>query len=83
MSSLALTPRGHLLLGVTDDALLPSALVRRLESVFGRASGHGLLELGAGEVGTFFQVAGFVATSALPSPIAGPGHDDFDACFLQ
>ena len=51
MSSLALTPRGHLLLTVTDEAL-PSALVRRLESAFGRGSGHGLFELGAGEVGT-------------------------------
>jgi superfamily II DNA or RNA helicase len=53
MSSLALTPRGHLLLTVTDAAL-PSALVRRLESAFGRGSGHGLFELGAGEVGTAF-----------------------------
>ena len=52
MSSLALTPRGHLLLTVTHDAFLPSALVRRLKSAFGRGSGHGLFELGAGEVGT-------------------------------
>ena len=54
MSSLALTPRGHLVLTVTDEAL-PSALVRRLESAFGRGSGHELIELGAGEVGPHFQ----------------------------
>ena len=54
MPRLALTPRGHLLLTVTDDALLPGALARRLESAFDRGSGHGLFELGAAEVGTAF-----------------------------
>src|SRR5206468_8247100 len=53
MPSLTLTPRGHLLFTVTEDALqLSAALSRRLESAFARGSGHGLLELGAGEVGT-------------------------------
>ncbi len=53
MPSLTLTPRGHLLFTVTDDAVQPSAaLSRRLESAFARGSGHGLLELGAAEVGT-------------------------------
>ena len=53
MPSLTLTPRGHLLFTVADDALQPSAaLSRRLESAFARGSGHGLLELGAAEVGT-------------------------------
>src|SRR5713101_9979860 len=53
MPSLTLTPRGHLLFTVGEDALQPSAaLSRRLESAFARGSGHGLLELGAGEVGT-------------------------------
>ena len=53
MASLALTPRGHLLFTVADDALqLTGALARRLGSAFGRGSGHGLLELGAVEVGT-------------------------------
>src|SRR5258705_11374400 len=53
MPSLTLTPRGHLLFTVAKDALQPSArLSRRLESAFARGSGHGLLELGAGEVGT-------------------------------
>ena len=53
MPSLTLTPRGQLLFTVADDALHPSAaLSRRLESAFARGSGHGLLELGAAEVGT-------------------------------
>ncbi|MGH9373602.1 MAG: ATP-dependent helicase, partial [Vicinamibacterales bacterium] len=53
MPSLALTPRGHLLFTVTDEELLPpSAPLRRLESAFGRGSGHGLFELGAREVGS-------------------------------
>src|SRR5437773_6224265 len=53
MSSLTLTPRGHLLFTVADGGLHPSAaLSRRLESAFASGSGHGLLELGAGEVGT-------------------------------
>ncbi len=53
MPSLTLTPRGHLLFTVADDALQPStALSSTLESAFARGSGHGLLELGAGEVGT-------------------------------
>ena len=53
MPSLALTPRGHLLFTVADDALHPpAAFSRRLEDAFGRGSGHGLLELGAAEVGT-------------------------------
>ena len=53
MASLALTPRGHLLFTAADDTFqAPGALLRRLESAFGRGSGHGLLELGAAEVGT-------------------------------
>ena len=53
MASLALTPRGHLRFTVADGPFqLPDALSRRLEEAFGRGSGHGLLELGAAEVGT-------------------------------
>ena len=53
MPSLSLTPRGHLLFTVEEDAFSLSApLVHRLETAFGRGSGHGLFELGAGQVGT-------------------------------
>ncbi len=52
-ASLALTPRGRLLFTVADGTLQPpEALLRRLEGAFGRGSGHGLLDLGAAEVGT-------------------------------
>ncbi|MGH9407626.1 MAG: DEAD/DEAH box helicase [Terriglobia bacterium] len=48
-----LTPHGHLTLGETQEApLLDSELSQRLGRAFERGSGHGLLQLGAGEVGT-------------------------------
>jgi superfamily II DNA or RNA helicase len=54
-SSLApiLTPHGHLLVAPVDDAppLAPD-LSRRIEGSFARGSGHGLLQLGAAEVGS-------------------------------
>ena len=52
LPSLALTPRGHLLF--TAGAALDTGHShrRRLDDAFGRSSGHGLLELGAVEVGT-------------------------------
>ena len=48
-----LTPQGHFLLARSDDvpALAPD-LAHRLETAFARGAGHGLLQLGAGEVGT-------------------------------
>ena len=48
-----LTPQGHLLLARSDDvpALAPD-LAHRLETAFARGGGHGLLQLGAGEIGT-------------------------------
>jgi len=53
MPSLALTPRGHLLFTASDEAPEPTAVLSRtLEDAFARGSGYGLLELGAGEVGT-------------------------------
>jgi non-specific serine/threonine protein kinase len=53
MLSLALTPRGHLLVTDSDDAPEPtSVLSRTLEEAFARGSGYGLLELGASQVGT-------------------------------
>src|SRR3954463_9769518 len=51
MPSLALTPRGHLLFDREGETSI-SGLASTLESAFGRGSGHGLLELGATEVGT-------------------------------
>jgi superfamily II DNA or RNA helicase len=48
-----LTPHGRLTLGQVDDALpLNTTLRQRLLDAFARGSGHGLFQLGAGEVGT-------------------------------
>ncbi|HEX9277844.1 MAG TPA: DEAD/DEAH box helicase [Casimicrobiaceae bacterium] len=47
------TPRGHLLLVLDSDApSLPAALAQRLTNAFALGSGHGLLQLGAAEVGS-------------------------------
>ncbi|MGC4121236.1 MAG: DEAD/DEAH box helicase [Myxococcales bacterium] len=47
-----LTPHGHLLLAEEEDALpLEAGLAGRLAQAFDRGSGHGLLQLGAAEVG--------------------------------
>ena len=47
-----LTPRGHLVVAPSDDAHeLDAALARRVERAFARGTGHGLLRLGAAEVG--------------------------------
>ena len=47
-----LTPHGHLLLSEDRDAsALEPELARRLQNAFARGSGHGLLQLGASEVG--------------------------------
>jgi SNF2-related domain/SNF2 Helicase protein/Helicase conserved C-terminal domain len=48
-----LTPQGRLFLASADDApALADDLGLRLEAAFSRGPGHGLLQLGAGEVGT-------------------------------
>jgi non-specific serine/threonine protein kinase len=48
-----LTPHGRLLLAPVDDApALPPDLAPAMEEAFARGSGHGLLQLGAGQVGT-------------------------------
>jgi superfamily II DNA or RNA helicase len=48
-----LTPQGCLTLGSTEDApVLEAELAARLQKAFARGSGHGLLQLGAGEVET-------------------------------
>ncbi|MGO8787025.1 MAG: DEAD/DEAH box helicase [Terriglobia bacterium] len=48
-----LTPHGRLTLGaVAEGPALDPGLVQRLHDAFARGSGHGLLQLGASEVGT-------------------------------
>ena len=48
-----LTPNGRLTLASVDDGTaLPADLSQRLQDAFARGSGHGLLQLGAEEVGT-------------------------------
>ena len=48
-----LTPHGHLSLAQEDDALaLDAEVAQRLKCSFARGAGHGLLQLGASEVGT-------------------------------
>src|SRR3712207_6366755 len=50
--NLRLTPRGHLLLEEADDApTLDDKVAARLAEAFGRGTGYGLLQLGAGEIG--------------------------------
>jgi len=48
-----LTPHGHLLLAEEEDAIeLGPEVAQRLRESFARGSGHGLFQLGAGEIGT-------------------------------
>jgi len=48
-----LTPHGRLSLAMEDDAIALDAVVaKRLQTAFARGAGHGLLQPGAGEVGT-------------------------------
>ena len=50
--SLRLTPHGHLVLEHSGDAPeLDERIAARLTDAFARGGGHGLLQLGAGEVG--------------------------------
>jgi hypothetical protein len=47
-----LTPHGRLILMQDDDAAaIEAELAQRLERAFARGSGHGLLQLGANEIG--------------------------------
>ncbi|MFZ0962342.1 MAG: DEAD/DEAH box helicase [Terriglobia bacterium] len=53
-----LTPHGHLALGPVDEGpALDPGLARRLQDAFARGSGHGLLQLGASEVGAVLPPA--------------------------
>ncbi len=51
MRNLRLTPHGHLILGEPPDAELDDRTASRLQDAFARGSGHGLLRLGAAELG--------------------------------
>ncbi len=93
--SLALTPRGHLLFAAGATLGSGDVHVRRLEDAFGRSSGHGLLELGAAQVGTAlpaelafwrdFAARLVIAACAHPAEMRGrtplpvPGLGDLDA----
>jgi superfamily II DNA or RNA helicase len=48
----ALTPHGRLHLATEDAPALPEEVGERLREAFDRGAGHGLLQLGAGEVAT-------------------------------
>lgn len=53
-----LTPHGHLSLAPEDDALaLNAEVAQRLQATFVRGAGHGLLQLGASEIGTALPAA--------------------------
>ncbi len=53
-----LTPHGRLTIGPEEEGItLDSGLARRLHEAFARGSGHGLLQLGASEVGTVLPPA--------------------------
>jgi SNF2 domain-containing protein/SNF2 helicase protein/helicase-like protein len=94
MPSLALTPRGHLLFVRAADDEPSTTQWSTLERAFERGSGHGLLELGAGEVGTVLpadvgywrDLAARLVTAICThpdfqpqSPIPAPGLDELDA----
>jgi hypothetical protein len=84
-----LTPQGHLLLApAAEGPPLAADLEQRLRDSFGRGAGHGLLQLGAGEVGTALPAAfGFwrefgarYVTALCTSPgavVAAPSAEDF------
>ena len=81
MPSLALTPRGHLRFTGADGVLqLPADLSRRLDDAFARGSGHGLLELGAAEVGTALPAElGYWRDFGAQFVAAARAHPDIDA----
>ncbi len=86
-----LTPHGHLFLAPDSDAPpLPAALQQRLSDAFALGSGHGLLLLGAAEVGSIlppswawwrdFAARYVTALCATPEggAIAAPDGETFD-----
>jgi superfamily II DNA or RNA helicase len=75
-----LTPHGRVLLEPADDAVaLASDLSRRLREAFARGAGHGLLQLGAAEVGTALPpVFGYWREFGARYVSAVCGHPDLD-----
>ena len=85
LTTLALTPHGRLLLLHAEDGFaLDAALADRLEAAFERGAGPGLLQLGAGEVGTALpavlaywrELAARYVTSVCALPDVGQGGAD-------
>ena len=87
-----LTPHGHLRLAPDTDAPpLPAALAQRLSDAFARGSGHGLLHLGAAEVGSILppswawwrEFAARYVTALCATPegeaVTAPGDPALDA----
>jgi non-specific serine/threonine protein kinase len=88
-----LTPQGHLLLvPATEAPPLPADLQRRLTTAFERGAGHGLLQLGADEVGTALPpvfgywrefgaryVTAICTRAGNSTPIAAPSVEDLAA----
>jgi len=78
-----LTPHGRLLLVRDDDpSLLEAELAHRIQNAFGRGAGHGLLHLGANEVGVALppalsfwrEFAGLYVTGVCTRPGAPEAH---------
>ena len=79
--SLRLTPHGHLVLEPSADAPeIDARIAERLSDAFARGGGHGLLQLGAGEVGqtlppVFVWWRGFAARYVAALCLQSPGTD--------
>jgi len=78
--ALNLTPHGRLVLESENDAPdLPPDLAHRLQEAFARGPGHGLLQLGAAEVGTPLPpVFGYWRELGARYVSAACGHQDLD-----
>jgi superfamily II DNA or RNA helicase len=79
--SLRLTPHGHLVIEPSPDAPeIDARVAERLSDAFARGGGHGLLQLGAGEVGqtlppVFLWWRGFAARYVAALCLQAPGTD--------
>ena len=84
--TLRLTPHGRLVLATADDApALEAGRARRIERAFARGTGHGLLLLGAAEVGSVlppvfaywrdFGARHVTALCTRPDPVEAPAAE--------